>query len=55
MATNVFGKRLNADIDLVGEGVEEDAGGVSVIQRNRYAARIFNTTYTTTTTAPGTA
>ena len=34
VAADVLGERLHADVDAVGEGVEEDAGGVGVVERD---------------------
>lgn len=34
VAADVFGKGLHADVDAVGEGVEQDAGGVGVVERD---------------------
>ncbi len=34
MAADVFGKRLHADVDAVCERVEQDAGGVGVVERD---------------------
>ena len=40
VAADVLGERLHADVDAVGEGVEQDAGGVRVVERDRDVARV---------------
>ena len=40
VAADVLRERLDADVDAVGERIEQDAGGVGVVERDRHAVRV---------------